>query len=121
MLRAVAERLRGSLREADVVARFGGDEFVVLLEDVADASEALKAAERFQERLRVPFEVDGGRRVYTTASIGIAIGSRERPEALVRAADEASYWAKRRGKARNVVFSPDSMAGGDPQERNRSS
>ena len=120
VLREVAERLRGSLRETDVAARFGGDEFVVLLEDVASASEALGVAERFQERLRVPFEVDGGRGVYTTASIGIALGSRGRPQRLVRKADEASYRAKRRGKARSLVFASDSTSGGDPQERNRS-
>ena len=60
VLRTVAERLKGSLREADVPARFGGDEFVALLEDVKDAGEALEVAERFQERLRVPFELDGG-------------------------------------------------------------
>ena len=120
VLREVAERLGESLRESDVAARFGGDEFVVLLEDVKDASEALGVAERFQERLRVPFEVDGGRRVYTTASIGIAVGSREWPQRLVRKADEASYRAKRRGKARSLVFESDSTTDGDPQERNGS-
>jgi diguanylate cyclase (GGDEF)-like protein len=120
VLRKVAEHLRESLRESDVAARFGGDEFVVLLEDVKDASEALLVAERFQERLRVPFEVEGGRRACTTASIGIAVGSRERPQRLVRKADEASYLAKRRGKARSLVFESDSTTGGDPQERNRS-
>ena len=59
VLREVAERLKGCLREVDVPARYGGDEFVVLLEDVANPSEALKVAERFQENLRVPFEVEG--------------------------------------------------------------
>ena len=114
VLREVAERLRGSLRETDVAARFGGDEFVVLLEDVTDASEALKVAERFQERLRVPFEVEGGHRMRTSASIGIAVGTEERPRGLVRAADEAGYRAKRQGKARSVVSSPDSATGGAP-------
>ena len=114
VLRAAAERLRESLREADVAARFGGDEFVALLEDVTDASEALGVAERFQERLRVPFELEGRHRMHTSASIGIAIGSQERPQQLVRAADEASYWAKRLGKARSAVFSPDLATGGAP-------
>jgi diguanylate cyclase (GGDEF)-like protein len=114
VLREVAERLKESLREADVPARFGGDEFIVLLEDVKDAGEALKVAERFQERLRVPFEVDGGHRVYTSASIGIAVGSGEMPQRLVVAADEASYRAKRRGKARTAVFIPDSTTGDAP-------
>jgi diguanylate cyclase (GGDEF)-like protein len=114
VLREVAERLRESLRETDVAARFGGDEFVVLLEDVKDASEALKVAERFQERLRVPFEVEGGHRMYTSASIGIAVGSRGMPWRLVREADEAAYRAKRQGKARSVVFAPDPANGGAP-------
>ena len=114
VLREVAERLRGSLRETDLAARFGGDEFVVLLEDATDASEALKVAERFQGRLRVPFEVEGGHRMRTSASIGIAVGTEERPRGLVRKADEASYRAKRQGKARSVVSSPDSATGGAP-------
>ena len=61
VLREVAERLRGSLRETDLAARFGGDEFVVLLEEVASASEALGVAERIQERLRAAFEMEVGR------------------------------------------------------------
>jgi diguanylate cyclase (GGDEF)-like protein len=114
VLFGVAERLRGSLREADVAARFGGDEFVVLVEDVTDAGEALKVADRFQEQLRAPFELEGGRRAYTSASIGIAVGSHERSEALVSAADKATYQAKRMGKARSVIFSPDPPIGGAP-------
>jgi diguanylate cyclase (GGDEF)-like protein len=113
VLREVAKRLRGSLREGDVAARFGGDEFVVL-EDVTDASEALKVAERFHVRLRVPFDVDGEHQMYTSASIGIAIGSQERPQELVRAADKATYQAKRMGKARSVVFAQDPATGGAP-------
>ena len=114
VLREVAERLRESLRETDLPARFGGDEFLVLLEDLTDTSEALKVAERSQQRLRVPFEVEGGYRMRTSASIGIAVGTEERPRELVRMADEASYRAKRLGKGRSVVFSPDSAAGGVP-------
>jgi len=114
VLREVAERLKGCLREADVPARYGGDEFVVLLEDVTDTSEALKVAERFQERLRIPFDIGGGHRMRTSASIGIALGTEERPRELVRAADEASYQAKRLGKARSLVYSPDSASGGAP-------
>lgn len=114
VLRTVAERLKESLREADVPARFGGDEFVALLEDVKDAGEALEVAERFQKRLRMPFELDGGHRMYASASIGIAVGSHEPPGELVRAADEASYLAKRTGKARTTVFTPDSTTGDAP-------
>ena len=107
VLREVAERLRGCLRDADVPARFGGDEFVVLLEDVTDASRALEVAERFQTRLRIPFDVGTRHRMYTTASIGIAVEAEEGPQELVRAADMASYRAKKMGKARSVLFAPD--------------
>jgi len=115
VLREVAERLKGSLREADVPARYGGDEFVVLLEDVANPSEALKVAERFHKTLSVPFEVEGGGHwMYTSASIGIAVGAKEQPQRLVKVADEAAYRAKRLGKARSVVYSADSASGGAP-------
>jgi diguanylate cyclase (GGDEF)-like protein len=111
VLRTVAERLRESLRGSDLAARIGGDEFIVLLEDVTDASAALKVAERFQERLRVPFDASEGHRMYTSASIGIAVGAEEAPQELVRAADEATYRAKRMGNARSVVFAPDPTTG----------
>jgi diguanylate cyclase (GGDEF)-like protein/PAS domain S-box-containing protein len=107
VLREAAERLKGCLRESEMVARIGGDEFAVVLEDVTDADAAERVAERFQERLRVPFEIDGGHRMYTSASIGIALGAREQPQELVRAADLAAYEAKRRGKARSAVFDPE--------------
>jgi PleD family two-component response regulator len=58
--------------------------------------------------------------VYTTGSIGIAVGTEERPGGLVRKADEASYRAKRQGKARSLVFESDSTTGGDSQETNHS-
>jgi diguanylate cyclase (GGDEF)-like protein len=107
VLRDVAERLKGCLREADVAARMGGDEFGVLLEDVEDAGMAHKVAERFQERLRVPFEVGDGHLMYTSARIGIAVGAEEPPRRLVRAADQASYRAKKQGKAGSVLFDLD--------------
>jgi diguanylate cyclase (GGDEF)-like protein/PAS domain S-box-containing protein len=114
VLRIMAERLKGCLRGSEMAARIGGDEFAVVLEDVASVGAAERVAERFQERLRVPFEVDGGHRMYTSASIGIALGARERPQQMVRAADEASYQAKRLGKARSVVFAPDPKTGAVP-------
>jgi diguanylate cyclase (GGDEF)-like protein/PAS domain S-box-containing protein len=110
VLRTVAERLKGCLRGSEMAARLGGDEFAVVLEDVADASTALKVAERFQERLRMPFRIDGRNRMYPSASIGIAVGAQGQPEELVRAADLAAYEAKRMGKARSMVFDP--QAGG---------
>jgi PleD family two-component response regulator len=82
---------------------------------VTDASRAHKVAERFQERLRVPFEAgEEGHMMYTSASIGIAVGAEEGPQELLRAADEASYQAKRTGKARSVIFAPGATRGGTP-------
>jgi diguanylate cyclase (GGDEF)-like protein len=107
VLREVAKRLKRCLRESDIGARLGGDEFTVLLEDVADASGAVRVAEHFQAELRVPFADVNKFRLYTTASIGIAVGDEEQPEELVHAADLAMYKAKRTGKARSVVFDPE--------------
>ncbi len=101
----VAERLKGCLRGADTAARLGGDEFAVVLEDVADASEAIKVAERFQAKLRAPLDLQE-HRLFATASIGIAVGAEERPEELLRAADMAMYQAKGKGKGCHIVFGP---------------
>jgi diguanylate cyclase (GGDEF)-like protein len=105
VLREVAHRLKGCMRGSEVAARIGGDEFAVVLEDVAGAgTAAAKVAERFQERLRVPFHIDDDHRMYTSASIGIAVGAQERPQELVSAADLAAYEAKRMGKGCTAVF-----------------
>jgi diguanylate cyclase (GGDEF)-like protein len=106
LLREVAERLKGCLRGAELAARIGGDEF-----DVADASRAVKVAERIQEQLRIPFEVHEEYRMYTSASIGFAVGAQGQPQELVRAADVAMYQAKTRGKARSVVLGPNTKTG----------
>jgi diguanylate cyclase (GGDEF)-like protein len=114
VLREVAQRLKACLRGSEMAARIGGDEFAVVLEDIADAGTAVRVAERFQERLRVPFHIDGPQRMYTSASIGIAVGAPERPQELVRAADLAAYWAKGTGKARSVVFDPQATKSAAP-------
>ena len=108
VLREVAERLKRCLGEADTAARIGGDELAVLLDDVADASGAVRLAHRFHAQLRVTFDV-AEYRFYTSATIGIAVAAREPPEKLVRAADLAMYQAKRTGKGRSVVFDPSSI------------
>jgi diguanylate cyclase (GGDEF)-like protein len=105
VLVAVAEHLKGCLRGADTVARLGGDEFAVLLEDVADESEAVGFAKRFLRQLRAPLDLREYQ-LYATASIGIAIGSEETPEELVRAADLAMYRVKSSGKTHIVVSDP---------------
>lgn len=105
LLAAVADRLRDSLRTADTVARFGGDEFTILMEDVRDAGDAISTAERIMACLQAPVTV-AGHDIVVTPSIGIAVSSPEHegPDELLREADVAMYRAKGTGKARYHVF-----------------
>jgi diguanylate cyclase (GGDEF)-like protein/PAS domain S-box-containing protein len=103
LLTVVAERLRNVVRPQDVIARFGGDEFTVLLADVADEEEARRVADRMAHALRGPIVLDGERR-YVTASIGLSMGESDDSQALLRDADAAMYRAKESGKARTSVF-----------------
>jgi diguanylate cyclase (GGDEF)-like protein len=104
----VASRLRAALRVGDTAARVGGDEFVVLLDDVATTEAALVAAERLSEALRAPYEIGTDRRI-ATSSIGVVLSSESLGTAdeVVAAADTAMYDAKRRGGARFVLYSED--------------
>src|SRR5947207_5229778 len=105
LLVEVGHRLQNCLRPEDTIARLGGDEFTVLLEDITDVRYAIRVAERITDALEEPFQLDGHEETLT-ASIGIAVGNgREATtEELVRNADVAMYEAKRRGKARYIVF-----------------
>jgi diguanylate cyclase (GGDEF)-like protein/PAS domain S-box-containing protein len=105
LLVAIARRIENCLRHIDTVARFGGDEFAVLLDGVEDANDAVRVAERLQRELTTPINV-GGHEVFTSASIGIALSSTgyERPEDVLRDADTAMYRAKAAGKARHEIF-----------------
>jgi diguanylate cyclase (GGDEF)-like protein/PAS domain S-box-containing protein len=105
LLRETARKIEKCVRPGDTVGRLGGDEFVILCDDVKDVSLAEKIAERIQDILKVPFEVEGAE-IFTTASIGIALCSLdyERPEDMLRDADITMYRAKAAGKARYAVF-----------------
>jgi diguanylate cyclase (GGDEF)-like protein/PAS domain S-box-containing protein len=106
LLTVVAQRLGRCLRPEDTLARFGGDEFVVLIEALDDPAEAVRVAERITEELRWPFIVEG-RQLYVTASIGISLGDARThdPDALLREADTAMYRAKGEGEGFRV-FDP---------------
>jgi diguanylate cyclase (GGDEF)-like protein/PAS domain S-box-containing protein len=104
----VAERLKNRLRPEDVLARFGGDEFAVLLEDVANVTEAIWVAQRIAEGLQEPLAVNS-HQVSVSTSVGIALGSantNDDPEGMLRKADAAMYQAKEQGPGRYAVFDP---------------
>jgi len=128
VLQEVASRFTSSIRDGDTVGRFGGDEFVVLCEDVLGEAGAVEVAERLADQLRAPFDV-GGAALVMTASIGIAVSpvaaavaeqdeaARPSPpgeadvdqfgaESLIRDADAAMYRAKDLGRSGHVVFEP---------------
>ncbi len=103
----VGARLRRCLRARDVLARFGGDEFTILLRHVQDAGEVTAVAERLGAALQAPIVVDG-RELTTTASIGIVLHAPDgaSAETILRDADIAMYIAKARGPGRYAVFDP---------------
>ena len=107
LLIAVAARLMTMIRPGDTVARFGGDEFALLVEDADLESKIGQVADRVLEAFHEPLSV-GDDHVLVRVSIGIAIGVSDshNPDDLLRDADAAMYVAKRNGKARHVLFEP---------------
>ncbi|MFY9225912.1 MAG: diguanylate cyclase [Blastocatellia bacterium] len=99
LLQAVAERLKGCVREEDTVARIGGDEFIVILEDIFSLEDAAKIAKKAVHTLSTPFAIEG-KKLLIGASIGISIfplHGRD-PEILIKNADKAMYKIKEAGK-----------------------
>ncbi len=104
LLRQVASRVQRAARAADTVGRYGGDEFVVICEDLPSASEALVVAERIRDEVARPARIDGAE-VQVGTSIGVALTARsdEGTGDLIGRADAAMYEAKARGRGRIVV------------------
>jgi diguanylate cyclase (GGDEF)-like protein len=106
VLHVIARRLEAAAEPGDTVARWGGDEFIVLSESVDDHSAGLSLAARIQEALAEPFRV-GGQTASLTCSIGVVFRERGEPatvKELLRRADVAMYAAKREGRQRIFVF-----------------
>jgi diguanylate cyclase (GGDEF)-like protein len=105
LLIQVAERIKTVLREIDTAARFGGDEFLILLEDIATSSIATDIARRLHVSFARPFRLQG-QDVVVSASIGIALGSvrYDDAEEVLRDADIAMYTAKAREKGSHAIF-----------------
>ncbi|HEX5831132.1 MAG TPA: PAS domain S-box protein [Gemmatimonadaceae bacterium] len=106
LLLAAAERIRTTVRSSDTAARFGGDEFAVLVEDTHSPADAAELAERLTAAFFAPFSV-AGREIVTGASIGVAIAEPgETPDEVLRNADVAMYVAKARGRGKFQMFAP---------------
>ena len=99
LLKAVAARLQDCVRESDTVARHGGDEFIVVMENIQSTAEVNQAADRMQKILARPLMIEG-QELYVTASIGVSLFPRDtqEPAALIRYADVAMYRAKQLGR-----------------------
>ena len=101
----VALRLQSMLRATDTVARFGGDEFAILLDDLHEISVVPRTVERIRKELQVPIRLEE-REIYTSASIGVVMSSPDYTQAedILQDADIALYQAKTQGRARYIIF-----------------
>ena len=120
LLAVAADRLSYCVRNGDTVARCGGDEFCVLVENIVNEEEAVQVAERILDCLQEPFAITSDLSPSLTASIGIVIrspGEKRSAEQLVREADAAMYRAKSNGKARHEVFGAHPVLGSSRRNR----
>jgi diguanylate cyclase (GGDEF)-like protein/PAS domain S-box-containing protein len=111
LLQEVARRLRSALREEDTVARVGGDEFQVVLDEIGGATDAAHVAEKLMQVLGEPFTVEG-QELHVTASLGLSLYPRDaaRGDLLLKYADTALYEAKGEGRNAYRFFSPEMNA-----------
>ena len=105
LIKAFANRIKDSLRDLDILARFGGDEFVILLEDIENSEYASGVADRLQQELKLPFMIEN-KEVFAPASFGVVLNTRDYDDAenIIRDADAAMYHAKENGKAQYKIF-----------------
>jgi diguanylate cyclase (GGDEF)-like protein len=108
---AIAHRLRLCLRSVDTLARFGGDEFAILVDEIQDPHDPVLVAERILKELAEPLQIDG-KAVFSSASIGIALTGKQyrHPEEILRDADAAMYQAKAGGRGRYKIFQADAVS-----------
>ena len=108
LLQQVAERMRACVRESDTVARIGGDEFVIVLPDIAEEAEAMVVADKIRQRLEQVFVTDAGELLEISVSIGLVLypehGQDEHQ--LLKRGDDAMYQAKQAGRNQVQVFRP---------------
>lgn len=111
LLVQVARRLENCVRASDTVARFGGDEFVILLEELTCIHDATRIPQRILDQLAQPFELNGYE-AHIGGSIGIALSTLQyqEPDEILRNADAAMYQAKSQGKGQYVIFDPSMQA-----------
>ncbi len=111
LLQAVASRIKGALREADTVARMGGDEFVVLTPDIRGVDDTVHVAQKLRDAIREPVQIEG-RELFATCSMGIAIypNDGDVAETLLKNADTAMYRAKSQGADMFQLYTPEMNA-----------
>ncbi|HEY9740773.1 MAG TPA: EAL domain-containing protein [Coleofasciculaceae cyanobacterium] len=107
LLKNVAERLTGCLRQGDILARWGGDEFTLLLSPISGAEDTTKIATEILNTLNVPLQLDG-RELHIKASLGIALAPYDGDDAdtLLKNADAAMYRAKQQGRNNYQLYTP---------------
>jgi len=111
LLLAVSARVKNALREADTVARMGGDEFVVLTPDIKGVDDTVHVAQKIRDAMREPVQIEG-RELFVTASMGIAIypNDGDTAEELLKNADTAMYRAKAQGSDAFQMYTPEMNA-----------